>query len=73
MTKISHTEPSQHYNSTHWSHMEQMKWFSSAMLGVLAVNTSMLLAWLWLKSAKLLSSTSATGVWHDQNHPHRAL
>jgi hypothetical protein len=38
MTKISHTEPSQHFNSTHWSHMKQMKWFSRAMLGVLAVN-----------------------------------
>ena len=38
MTKISHTEPSQHCNITHWTHMEEMKWFSSAMLDVLAAN-----------------------------------
>ena len=38
MSKMSQTEPSQHYNITHWTHMEKMKWFSSAMLGVLAAN-----------------------------------
>ena len=38
MSKISHTEPSQHCNISHWIHMEEMKWFSSAMLGVLAAN-----------------------------------
>ena len=38
MSKISHTEPSQHCNITHWTHMEKMKWFSSALLGVLAAN-----------------------------------
>ena len=38
VSKISHTEPSQHCNITHWIHMEEMKWFSSAMLGVLAAS-----------------------------------
>ena len=38
MSKISHTEPSQHGNITHWTHMEEMKWFSSAMLDVLVAN-----------------------------------
>jgi hypothetical protein len=40
--------PSGHCNFiTHWSHMEEMKWFSSAMLGVgvLAANI-LVLAWL---------------------------
>ena len=36
MSKIGHVEPSQHDNITHWTHMEEMKWFSSALLGVLA-------------------------------------
>ena len=36
MSKISHTEPSQQSKIFHWTHMEEMKWFSSAMLGVLA-------------------------------------
>ena len=39
MSKISHTEPSQHCNIIHWTHMEDMKWFSSALLGVLAANS----------------------------------
>ena len=38
MPKISHTEPPQHCDITHWTHVEEMKWFSSAMLGVLAAN-----------------------------------
>jgi hypothetical protein len=38
MSKISHTEPSQQSKIFHWTHMEEMKWFSSAMLGVLAAN-----------------------------------
>jgi hypothetical protein len=37
-SKISHSGSSPHCNITHWIHMEEMKWFSSAMLGVLAVN-----------------------------------
>jgi hypothetical protein len=43
MPNISQTEPSQHCNITHWTHMEEMKWFSSAMLGVLAANNLMVL------------------------------
>ena len=35
VSKISHTEPSQHCNITHWTHMEEMEWLSSALLGVL--------------------------------------
>ena len=39
MSIISQEEkPSQHCNITHWTHMEEMKWFSSAMLDVLAAN-----------------------------------
>ena len=54
MSKISQTEPSQHCNITHWTHMEEMKWFSSAMLGVLTSNNlGVACACLWLKSAKL--------------------
>jgi hypothetical protein len=45
MTKISQTEPSQHCNTTYWIHMEEMKCFSSAMLGVLAANN---LGFAWL-------------------------
>jgi hypothetical protein len=33
--------------------MEEMKWCSSDMLIVLASNKLLVLAWLWLKSAKL--------------------
>jgi hypothetical protein len=43
MSNISQTEPSQHCNITHWTHMEEMKWFSSAMLGVLAANNLLVL------------------------------
>ena len=38
MSKMSHAVPSQHCNITHWTHMEEMKWFSSGFLGVLAAN-----------------------------------
>ena len=38
MLKISHTEPSQHSNITHWTHMEEMKWSSSGFLGGFAAN-----------------------------------
>ena len=39
MPKVSHTEPSsQHCNITHWTYMEEMKWFSSASHHVLAAN-----------------------------------
>jgi hypothetical protein len=38
MPQISPTEPSHHCNITHWTHVKEMKWFSSAMLGVLAAN-----------------------------------
>ena len=38
MSKISHTQPSQHGNITQWTHMEEMKWSSSGMLGGLAAN-----------------------------------
>ena len=39
MSKISHTEPSQHCNITHWTHIEEMKWFSLVILDVLtAIN-----------------------------------
>jgi hypothetical protein len=34
------------------------------------LQTTLVLAWLWLKSAKLLDSSSATVTWHVQNHPH---
>jgi hypothetical protein len=46
MSKISNTEPSQHSNITHWTHIDEMKWFSSAMLGVLTAKQS----WYWLGS-----------------------
>jgi hypothetical protein len=36
-----------------------MKWPSSGFLGVLGLQTTLVLAWLWLKSAKLLASGSA--------------
>ena len=39
MPKISHTEPPQHCDIiTHWTHVEEMKWFSSPMLEVLTAN-----------------------------------
>jgi hypothetical protein len=39
MPKIIHTKPSQHCNITHWTHMEEMKWFSLVILDVLtAIN-----------------------------------
>jgi hypothetical protein len=42
MFKISHTEPSQHCNITHWMHMDETEWFGSALLGVLATNNLIL-------------------------------
>jgi hypothetical protein len=45
MSKISHKEPFQHYNITHWTHMEEMKWFSSGFLGVLTANCKQ--PWFW--------------------------
>ena len=38
VSKISLTEPSQHCNITHWTQMEEMKWFSSVILGLLGAN-----------------------------------
>ena len=38
-SKISHSGSSPHCNITHWIHMEKMKWFSSAILGVLDANS----------------------------------
>jgi hypothetical protein len=35
--------------------MKEMKWPSSGFLGVLAAN-NIVFAWLWLKSAKLITS-----------------
>jgi hypothetical protein len=43
MSNISQTEPSRHCNITHSTHIEEMKWFSSAMLGVLAETTLLFL------------------------------
>jgi hypothetical protein len=37
MFKISSEEPPEHGNITHWTHIEEMRWFSSNMLSVLAV------------------------------------
>jgi hypothetical protein len=51
--------------------MDEMKWFSSAMLGVLAAN-NLGLAWLWLRSAKLFGQQhSAKETWHVQYQPDR--
>jgi hypothetical protein len=58
MSNISQTEPSQHF--THWTHMDEMKWFSSAMLGVLAAN-NLGFAWLWLRSAKPFGQRQCQG------------
>ena len=38
MSKISPTQPSLHGNTTHWTHMEEMKWSSSGFLGVLSAS-----------------------------------
>jgi hypothetical protein len=48
-----------------------MKWFSSAMLGLIAANNlgfGLALAEMF----HLLTSSRATGAWHVQNQPHRA-
>jgi hypothetical protein len=49
------TVPRGHGNGmiTHWTHMEEMKWSSSVFLWQMRLQTSFVLAWLWLKSAKL--------------------
>ncbi len=60
MSIISQTEPSQHCNITHWTHIEEMKWFSSAMNSMLAAN-NLGLAWLWLKSDKLFCQRQGQG------------
>jgi hypothetical protein len=36
MSKISNTQPSYHRNISQWTHMDEMKWSSSGVLGVLA-------------------------------------
>jgi hypothetical protein len=60
MSKISHiTDPSCHCNITHWTHMEEMEWFSSAMFVVLAANNLGFGAAGWNLS-KLLASGTAT-------------
>ena len=38
MSNFSPTQPSQHGNITQWTHMEEMKWSSSGMLGGLTAN-----------------------------------
>jgi hypothetical protein len=53
--------------------MEKRKWFNNAMLGVLVANNLVFGLALRLKSAKLLTSSSATWTWHVQNQPHRAF
>ena len=75
MSKISHTQPSQHANITHWTHMKEMKWSSSGFLaGVIAANNLGVTDWLWLnKSVKLLASDSAESAWYVQNQPRRAF
>jgi hypothetical protein len=49
MFKISHTEPSLYNYITYWAHMEEMKWFSSGFLGVLAAK-SVGFGLIWLES-----------------------
>ena len=39
MPKVSHTQPSQHSNITHWTHMEEMEWPSSGVLVTLGANS----------------------------------
>jgi hypothetical protein len=41
--------------------------------GWCALQTILVLAWLWLKSAKLFASGSDKSTWHIQNQPHRAF
>ena len=38
MSNISHTQPSYHDNITHWTHMDEMKWFSSGLLALLVAS-----------------------------------
>jgi hypothetical protein len=55
--------------------MEEMKWFSSAMLGVLAAN-NLGLVWLGCRGWNLpsvLASSSAKETWLVQNQPDRAI
>jgi hypothetical protein len=53
--------------------MEEMKWFSSAMLGVLAANNLMVWLGCCLNLPNFLNSCSAKETWHVQNQPDRAL
>jgi hypothetical protein len=41
--------------------MEEMKWSSSSFLGVMWLQTTFVLAWLWLKSAILWPVTVPRG------------
>jgi hypothetical protein len=74
MSKISQTEPFQHCTITHWTHAEEMKWFSSATLGVLAANNLGIgLVLAEICCIGLLASGSDKSTWHVQNQSHRAL
>jgi hypothetical protein len=71
MSKISHTEPFHHCNITQWTHIDEMKWFSSSMVGVLAAkNLSIGLALAEICQTFACGSDKST--WHVQNQPHRA-
>jgi hypothetical protein len=72
MSKISHTEPSHHCNITHRTHMEEMKCFSSAMLGVLAMQTTLVLLGCHGWDLPSVLDCSAKETWHVQNQPDRA-
>jgi hypothetical protein len=51
-----------------------MKWSSCGFLGVQLSQTFLVLAWLWLKSAKLLTSDDSDNrSLHINNQPHRAF
>jgi hypothetical protein len=65
-----HTEPSQNCNITYWTHrIEEMKWFSSAMLCELAANDlgfGLALAWPCTSGSDKCSSCKLFETFFDQ-------
>jgi hypothetical protein len=62
VSKISGTESSQHGFIAHWTHMEEMKYGSAVPCFMCWLQTTLVLAWLWLRSTKanLLARDSAS-------------
>jgi hypothetical protein len=73
MSKIRHTKPFLHSNITHWTHIDDISNGSTVSCLVFWPQTTVILGWLWVKSAKLMASGSARATWHVKNQIHKTF